>query len=198
MSDDLELEDEDVEALWLEVPEEKRTQKEIEWIGLDEREIRYRKKMSVLARLRNQEVDPETGRPKFGGAQPGSGRPKKKRVAQVIAEKAQSPEGSRKIVETLWEKLDSGDERVSLRAVESIIRTEAKEEELQQKQQELDDQPKDQLIAGLSEILRRLEKSGELKKLGLKRPDYIDGTAEDVTISEDEGRGEHPGEVQVS
>lgn len=187
--------DEDVESLWLEIPEPDRAAKMLDWADLPPDEIERRKKLSVIARQRHREVDPETGRPRFGGAQPGSGRPKKKRVAKMIAERAQEKE-SKRIMDALFKKLDSDDDRVSLRAVEAIARIEAKEEELQQKEQELDDKPKDQLIAGLAEVLTRLDKAGELDALGLKKPDFVDGTAEEVTIPGDGDGGTAGGREQ--
>lgn len=48
-----------------------------------------RQRRSELARkLHNQVVDPSTGRRAFGGPQPGSGRPRKPRAAEVLAEEA--------------------------------------------------------------------------------------------------------------
>lgn len=152
---------------WSDLPAELREKNEQKWdeLELDDVARERRRKLVIQAYDRTQQVDPETGLSVFGGAQPGSGRPRKKRVAQMIAEKAQSPEGSRKVITRLWQALDSDDERVRLRAIGEITRIETKDEELQQRQQELDDKPKDELIKGLASVLSRLQAAGQLEGL---------------------------------
>lgn len=63
-----------------------------------------RQRRSELAKqLHAQVVDPETGRRAFGGRQPGAGRPRKVRAAELVAEEAKK--SAKEIVEALKDSL---------------------------------------------------------------------------------------------
>ena len=142
-------------------------------------------------------MDPETGRRAFGGAQPGSGRPRKRRLAERISEAAQEEAKAEKIVQKVFDLLDSEDDRVVLRTITDVVKMEHKEEEIAQRQQELDDKPKDQIIALLAPILARLEESGEIDvgelMAGRAASEVVEGT-----IVEDGDDGGTTGEAKVA
>lgn len=120
-----------------------------------------RQRRSELARRMNQEVvDPDTGRRKFGGPQPGSGRPRKKRASEIVAEHAQSQ--ASEIIRVFDDAIDP-EQPISIRlqAARQILDIEQKEAALQlEEDKELAKKSSGDLIDEISESLAKLVNAG--------------------------------------
>lgn len=133
------------------------------WPDLPQEERERRRKLSEAATAKHEQIaDPETGRRVFGGPQPGSGRPRKQRVAERVAELAQG-DRQKEVVDALFSGLNrKNSSDVRRRTAEAIVRIEHKERELQMKEDEFSEKPKDELIEYLVGTLAKLSRRGEL------------------------------------
>lgn len=142
---------------------------------------------SDLAKDLTKRVDPITGRPLFGGKQPGSGRPRKVRATQKLNEKIIDA------TDDIWQRLENemkhGKSMNALAAIRQMMDISKVETDIEAKEeQNLDEIPTEELLEMYASRLARLHESGLL--------DYdIDGTAEDIGEAEviepgDTGRGE--------
>lgn len=117
----------------------------------------------------------ETGhevRRKFGGAQPGSGRPRKPRASEHIAKKVGEES------EALWTELKAlrqdKSSAVRLKAILTLLDVEERERLiLVDEERELEKMRKDELVAWVLETLEELRAKGVI-------PDVIDGEASEV------------------
>lgn len=118
-------------------------------------------------------VDPQTGeeRRRFGGPQPGSGRPRKKRAADLILEKIEKdPE---RVALALWENLaDTVPAHIRLQAAGKVLEIEQKafEDELREAEQ-LAKMERGDLV---SLVLERLEKLADAGVIPPLNHDVID------------------------
>jgi hypothetical protein len=104
---------------------------------------------------------------KIGGPRPGSGRPRKKRAAELIAEKAQR--NAEKIWSAFEDALEpSKPDSIRLAAAKELVALENRESELQLKEERaFEDTPKDELIAYLVDGFAQLQAGGFI-------PDIVD------------------------
>lgn len=148
------------------------------WPDEPPRERRRRAALSVKAKERHAEVvDPDSGRRAFGGPQPGSGRPKRKRVAAAIAELAQTTR-HKEVVDAMFSGLTDPSKAVRVRTATQITNIEHKERELEMAEERHEEKTPLQL---LQELLPRLAEStaaGELPDpRGPRQPYDVEGTA---------------------
>lgn len=126
----------------------------------------------------HKQVDPLTGRRKFGGPQPGSGRPKKKRITESLNEKIEGK--SNEIFNTLERGMNSDDERVALQAVKQMIEIATKEIEYQEREKrDFAEMSKDELIKLVMTNVSALANHGDIPIL-----DFIDVEAIEVESNE--------------
>lgn len=122
-----------------------------------------RQRRSELARqLHNQVVDPETGRRAFGGRQPGAGRPRKVRAAELVAEEAKK--SAKEIVQALKDSLDpSNSISVRLQGARQWLEIENKEAALQlAEEKEFHAYSDDELALKLAQTFMELNSMGAL------------------------------------
>lgn len=97
---------------------------------------------------------------KIGGARPGSGRPRKKRVSEVINEKIQDK------AEEIWKVFedsiaDTSPPQIRLQAARELLNIEQKElENDEAERRALEGQTKDRLIHDLVSTIQNLSESG--------------------------------------
>lgn len=97
---------------------------------------------------------------KLGGAQKGAGRPKKDRAQTLVAEKVK--EDGEKIYKTLSHLLMNGSDAVRLKSALAMLEIEAKENDIQNKEQEKDyeNKSRDDLLLLLKERFDTLREQG--------------------------------------
>lgn len=120
-------------------------------------------------RMHAEVVDPTTGRRRFGGPQPGSGRPRGKRASEIVAERVgrEADKISNAIIDGLAPNMPP---HIRLQAARDAIAIEQKEAELQlQEERALENLHRDQLLEIVMEKMSRLMEGNVL-------PD-VDGTA---------------------
>jgi hypothetical protein len=127
-------------------------------------EDRQRRRELAL-RLNSEVVDPETGRRKFGGPQPGAGRPRKKRAAEIVADEARKE--ANKIIAALKDSLDPmNPASVRLQGAKQWLDIENKEAALQlqedREDRELQKMDQDELLERVGEAFVRLASAGAL------------------------------------
>lgn len=147
------------------------------WPDLEQGERERRRKLSIAAKERHNEiVDPETGRRKFGGPQPGSGRPRKKRAAEAIAERAQQEHD--KVARAIFSGLDPRNSpSVRVNTATKIIDIERKERELQLRESELDGKTDEEITELLINKLAEWTEAGKLPDPGdLSSEPFVEGT----------------------
>lgn len=115
-----------------------------------------RQRRAERARQLHQQIDPETGRRLFGGPQPGSGRPRKKRAAEIVAEAAER--SAKDIIDAFKDALDPEQPAsVRLQAAKQWLEVENREAALQlQEDKELKDLDQDALIERVAGAILRL------------------------------------------
>lgn len=118
-----------------------------------------RKRRSELATQLNKKVDPITGRPVFGGRQPGAGRPRKKRATEMLNEKIEAH------TEDIWDRLylemKHGKSMPALMAIKQMIEITNTETEIQSKEElALDNTSTEELVELVASRLARLAESG--------------------------------------
>lgn len=102
---------------------------------------------------------------KFGGPQPGSGRPRKQRAAQMVAEAAKERENAQLMIQALRDGLDPEKSSLPtrLQATRDWIKIEKDEDELQMKEEiAFEGLQRDQIARELAERLSKLVESGHL------------------------------------
>jgi hypothetical protein len=136
------------------------------WPDLEPEDRERRRKLSNKAKERHAQVaDPQTGRRVFGGPQPGSGRPRKKRVAEAVAEKA--TEEQERVVNALFSGLKkSNDPKVRVATAEKIIKIEHKERELQLHEDSFQGKSEEDFREWLEDRLVGLSLAGDLPTPG--------------------------------
>lgn len=141
------------------------------WPDLPQVERERRRKLSEAASARHaQVVDEDTGRRLFGGPQPGSGRPRKQRVAERVADLAQGPR-QKEVIDALFAGLSRGNSSdTRRRTAEAIVRIEHQERELQMREDEFSDKPKDELMEYLITLFAKLGARGELPDISSMLP----------------------------
>jgi hypothetical protein len=120
----------------------------------------------------NKEViDPKTGRRRFGGPQPNSGRPRKIRAAEIVAEEA--TKNARQIVAALVDALDPEQPiKVRIEAAQKWLDIENKESALQLKEdKEWANLSEEELAKRITASFARMVEGGdqmpeEIKSLG--------------------------------
>lgn len=97
---------------------------------------------------------------KIGGPRPGAGRPRKKRASEFVAEQAR--EEAQLIVDAYKSALQEGKpDSIRLQAANAWLAVEHKEAELELKEQkELEDMPRDQLVATIVAGLQKANTAG--------------------------------------
>lgn len=160
----------------------------------EEKEIKYnltpaeRQRRSELAKELHGKRDPITGRQLFGGPQPGSGRPRKKRVTESLNEHIE--QHADEIFESMLKALRSNKPFVSLQAAKQMVEVSQMEMVHQAREErQLEDTPTEELVEIVASRLARLAESGAI-------PYDIEGTAytEDGPTEEiSEGNGAEVG-----
>src|SRR5580765_6877984 len=108
---------------------------------------------------RSQRAKELNAQGKFGGPQPGSGRPRKKRASELVAEEAEKH--STEIVAAFLRGVRDGDAKTAVMAAEKWLGVENKEATLQlQEQKQLDSMSREDLIVMLAEGFSKLKKHG--------------------------------------
>lgn len=142
-----------------------------------------RERRRQLARELHAQVDPDTGRRRFGGSQPGSGRPRKVRAAELVAEEAQKE--ARNIAKVLKEAIEPNQPiTVRVAAAKQWIEIENKEAELQLKEdRELRDLSHEELVARVSAMFITLQDSGQLdpELSSITGQEVVNGTVRELT-----------------
>lgn len=116
---------------------------------------------------------------KFGGAQPGSGRPRKRRATEVINEKIEKD--AELIYYRLKESLDSDSEANKLKAIQIMLETAKTEMDYQQKEKRnLDDLSEEDLIQLITAGVGKLNEGGDL-------PFDFESTAEEIPAELEDG-----------
>lgn len=101
---------------------------------------------------------------KFGGAQPGSGRPRKKRAAEVIAEQA-SQEGQA-FFDRLMEIVREGTHSNSISAIRELVAIEDREaSRMDREDEKIDDLHRDQLLELVFTQIKELSDRGLIPSL---------------------------------
>lgn len=114
------------------------------------------------AKKNHEIIDPITGRRKFGGPQPGSGRPRKRRVTEVLNEKIEGQ------AENIFHELktiltQSSSESNKLRAIQVMLDVAAEEAKFQQQEKkDLDTMSKEDLVNLIENGVSKLAENGEL------------------------------------
>lgn len=123
----------------------------------EERERRRQRALEL-----HQQVDPDTGRRRFGGPQPGSGRPRTKRAAELVAEAAQ--QNANLIIRAFRDALQQESPiAVRVQAARQWLDVENREAELQLKEEhELAKLEESELRDRVAAALQRLAESGAL------------------------------------
>jgi hypothetical protein len=125
---------------------------------------------------------------KLGGRQPGAGRPRKKRAAEVVAEEAQKE--ASKIVKAFQAALDpSQPAQIRLQAAKDWLAVEHKESVLQlQEDRDLQKLERDELVERVVTTFMRFADAGVLDSAIVNRlgPDVID-LNDDGDVIEDDG-----------
>lgn len=120
----------------------------------------------------------------FGGRQPGAGRPRKKRAAEIVAEAAVD------LADDMVASFRDGmspkqPASVRIKAATELLKIEHSEAELKIKEnQQLDGMSNEQLVALIAERFGRLADGGALPP-GFD--DFIEGEAEELPDEDDEG-----------
>lgn len=147
----------------------------------------HRKKLSVLAKLKHQYVDPATGRAAFGGPQPNSGRRATKRIGEAIVEAAQSRH--KEVVDAVFAPIDANsgaDPMQRHKAGMNIAKHEREERLLDMAEDEFARKTEDEVRNDAATLLAKLVMSGKLSmddiKKGQEKP--IDVESEDITDAE--------------
>lgn len=125
------------------------------------------------AKKNHELVDPVTGKRKFGGPQPGAGRPRKRRATEVINEKTEG------IADKMFDKLegmiDSDSQSMQLRAIQLLIDVANKENEYQAREAKaLENMSTEDLVKLIEDGVTHLSQQGDLNF------DFI-GSAEEIT-----------------
>lgn len=121
---------------------------------------------------------------KFGGPQPGSGRPRKKRVSEVIAD--QVDEEAQIFFDRLMQIVREGTDSNAITAARELISISEKEAIRKDREDErIDDMHRDQLILLVATQLKELSDRGLIPNLPI-----IDGELVEVTDEEFAGTRE--------
>lgn len=112
---------------------------------------------------------------KFGGVQPGSGRPRKKRVAEVIAEKV--ADEAQTIYDRLMQIVREGTDSNSISASRQLLEIEASEStRLDREDEKIDSMHRDQLLLLVATQMKELYDRGLIPDLA----GVVDGEFEEV------------------
>lgn len=128
-----------------------------------------RKRRSELAKSMHK-------RGKFGGVQKGSGRPRKQRAQEIVAEKIR--EEADAIFASLKQALKSDAPSVKLKAALAMLDIETKEQELKIKEEtrQFENLGKEKMLELISERIKSLKEQG----IDLTALDIIEGSAIEV------------------
>jgi len=117
------------------------------------------KRSELAKRLHSQPHPDDPTRRKFGGPQPGSGRPRVKRASTRAAEAA--AENAQQIIDAFKRGVNSADERTALMAAEKWLNVEREEAGLQMDEQRLlEDMSRADLIEMLAKGFAALGDAG--------------------------------------
>ena len=155
---------------------------------MGEQEIKSKKTMSeeeraikreMALRMNNEIVDPITGRRKFGGPQPGSGRPKKLRASEIVADRARTH--ARDLVQVFIDAIQPNNSiNTRVQAAKAWIELEQKEAALNLEEEEKHDGMTDEdLISNIAGAMIRLQEAGNLEEV-------LEGAKEKAFIPENE------------
>lgn len=124
---------------------------------------------------------------KFGGAQPGSGRPRKKRASEVVAESV-AAEGQL-IYDTLIEIVRSGTDSNKMSAAKTLMEIEEKEAQRSDREDDkIEEMHRDQLLLMVASKLEALSDRGLIPGFA----EVVDGYAVEVEDSGPSGPSEIP------
>jgi hypothetical protein len=139
-----------------------------------------RQRRSELAKQLNSTPHPDDpNRRKFGGPQPGSGRPKTKRASTMVAEKA--AQHADEIVKAFRRGVNSQDERTAVMAAERWVNLEQKEASIQMEEEKhIEDLDRGELVRMLAEGFAKLQSAGvHVMELPMADAVVVDGSVEE-------------------
>jgi hypothetical protein len=117
---------------------------------------------------------------KFGGKQPGSGRPRKKRASELVAERVS--QHATEIWNELWDLRNDKSSAIRLKALVEMLDIEERERGVQvEEQKQLENKSRDELLTYVLEMRSSLQGQGAL-------PFDVEGEA--AEIIEELGSGE--------
>ncbi len=141
-------------------------------ISEEEREKRRQRAIELHAKKR------EDGRPVFGGPQPGSGRPRKKRASEVVAERV-AEEGDAIAAAIIENLADDKPATVRLQAAKTALDFEAQEEKRKREEGDLRGKTNDELIDLIARGASELYQQGRLDA-AITDGMVLDGEAEEI------------------
>jgi hypothetical protein len=115
---------------------------------------------------------------RFGGAQKGSGRPKKERAQEAVAEMVK--EDATEIYKAMKAALKSDSPSVRLKAALAMLEIETKEEEfkIKKEQREFDNLSKEKMLELIQERVKQLKDQG----FDINMLEVIEGQAAEIKI----------------
>lgn len=131
------------------------------------KERERRRQLSIKAKERHgQVVDSSTDQRVFGGPQPGSGRPRKATIAEQVVEMAEGKK-NKQLLKALFSGLDPNKNTPAqrVRTAEKIIKITQKQKELEIRELDFKDDPREALIAFIAPALAKAIKNGKLQEL---------------------------------
>lgn len=111
--------------------------------GDSDKKILWRAKMSILAKARHEHDRDENGRPRFGGAQKGAGRPPK-RLGKAFLDWAD--DNQKAVLDALGASLKEGDAQQRGKKALDIIKSVREENKIEIKERAYENANKDDLV----------------------------------------------------
>lgn len=143
----------------------------------------HRKRLSILATLRHQYVDPSTGRHAFGGAQPNAGRKPTKRIGEALVEAAQGRH--KEVVDAAFSALQPGnDAMVRHRAAMNIARHEREERAMDMAEDEFARKTEDEVRGDATKLLAKMVREGRLSVEDILSSSKVDAEADAEEIDD--------------
>lgn len=129
-------------------------------------------RLSVLAHLKKQYVDPTTGRALFGGPQPNSGRKATKRIGAALVEAAQGRQ--KEVIDAAFAPLAEGNDPMDRhKAALNLARHEQKEREMDIVEDEYARKTDADVRRDFARVVAEMVRSGQLSP-----EDLFEGSAE--------------------
>lgn len=163
-------------------PEQEREARE-QYPDVSEKQAIHRKKLSVLATLKHQYVDPTTGRAVFGGPQPNSGRKATKRIGEALVEAAQGRH--KEIVDAAFAPISQGNDPMERhKAAMNIVKHEREQAKLDMAEDEFARKSEDEVRGDAVNLFVKMVMNGDLSLADIAaaaNKNSAEGSAEEMT-----------------